>query len=666
MELTKITKSANKLAVLNALGIHEVRDLLTYYPTRYTVTVESSFDDFKKGEKVSFEAELVTPFKTTYYARNRSVTRFTVVYQEEELQVSIFNRSYLKVPAGCDRVFITGKYDGNHKVTASNINFKPIEEQLGIFPVYGLKEGITQNELRKYIKKAIDLYEGKIVDVVPNRFLEKYRLVAKEKAIHNVHFPTSKEALEQALRHLKYEEFLKFHVSMQLGRKQDVEYLTKTNRCVDMNRVNDFVKLLPYELSNDQQKAVNEIIGDMRSSRVMYRLLQGDVGCGKTVVAQIAMLACVTSGYQAVIMAPTEILARQHYEGFKKLFPDLNVCLLCGSLKSKERKEVLSDIETGKAQMIVGTHALFQDDANYHSIGLVVADEQHRFGVDQRRRLLEKGDAVDLLLMSATPIPRTLAISLYGDLDVSTIKELPKGRKTTLTKYIQHNSMSYILEEIIEYLESGTQVYVITPLIEESESLDVKNAIDIYDNLSKVLKNYGTVGLLHGRMSAEEKDKIMNDFVQNRIQMLISTTVVEVGVNVGNANVMVIYDSERFGLSQLHQLRGRVGRANQQGICYLLSNSKDENAIKRLKLMEKCTDGFEIATADLQMRGAGDILGKRQSGASGFVLGDIVVDSKILEVARNDAIDIVKNFDNEEYRMLRIWIQMNDSIKYMD
>lgn len=666
MELTKITKSANKLAVLNALGIHEVRDLLTYYPTRYTVTVDTAFEDFKKDEKVCFEAELLTPLKTNYYARNRCVTRFSVVYQEEELQISIFNRGYLKVPAGCDRVFISGKYEGNHKVTASNINFKPIEEQLGIFPVYGLKEGITQNELCKYIKKAIDLYDGKIVNVIPEKYINKYRLVVKSKAIHDIHFPSTKEDLEQALRHLKYEEFLKFHVSMQLGRKQDFDYVKKVNRSINMQEVAAFIESLPYELSNDQQKSVEEILNDMNSSRVMYRLLQGDVGCGKTVVAQIAMLACVTSGYQAVIMAPTEILARQHYEGFKKIFPDLNVRLLCGSLKTKERKEVLLDIESGKAQMIVGTHALFQEDVNYHSLGLVVADEQHRFGVEQRRRLLEKGNAVDLLLMSATPIPRTLAISLYGDLDVSTIKGLPKGRLTTITKYIQHNSMSYILSEIIEYLEAGTQIYVITPLIEESDTLDVKNAMAIHENLSKVLKNYGVVGLLHGRMSADEKDKVMNDFVENRIQMLISTTVVEVGVNVGNANVMVIYDAERFGLSQLHQLRGRVGRANQQGICYLLSNSKDPDAIKRLKLMVNCTDGFEIATADLQMRGAGDILGKRQSGASGFILGDIVVDSKILEVARNDAVEIIKDFDSDEYRMLRIWVEMQDSIKYMD
>lgn len=666
MELTKITKSANKLAILNALGIREVRDLLTYYPSRYTVTVETPFEEFKKEDKVCFEAELLTPLKTNYYARNRCVTRFNVVYQEEELQISIFNRGYLKVPAGCDHVFISGKYEGNRKVVASTINFKPIEEQLGIFPVYGLKEGITQNELRKYIKKAIDLYEGKIVDVIPEKYISKYRLVAKERAIHDIHFPSTKEDLEQSLRHLKYEEFLKFHVSMQLGRKHDFDYVVKNARCFDRDEISKFIDSLPYELSGDQQKAIQEILSDMSSSRVMYRLLQGDVGCGKTVVAQIAMQACVLSGYQAVIMAPTEILARQHYTGFTKMFPNLNVRLLCGSLKAKERKEVLEDIETGKAQMIIGTHALFQEDVNYHSIGLVIADEQHRFGVDQRRRLLEKGNAVDLLLMSATPIPRTLAISLYGDLDVSTIKELPKGRMTTITKYIPRNSMADILDEIIGYLESGTQIYVITPLIEESDTLDVKNAIAIYENLSKVLKNYGNVGLLHGRMGMDEKESVMADFVENRIQMLISTTVVEVGVNVGNANVMVIYDAERFGLSQLHQLRGRVGRANQQGICYLLSNSKDSNAIKRLKLMESCTDGFEIATADLQMRGAGDILGKRQSGVSGFVLGDIIVDSKILEVARNDAMDIVSDFDNDEYRMLRIWISMNDSMKYMD
>lgn len=666
MELNKITKSSHKLEVLNSLGIYEVRDLLTYYPTRYTLTIDTPFDSFVKDEKVCFEAELITPFKTSYYAHNRSVTRFNVVYEEEELQVTIFNRAYLKAPPGVDRIFIAGKYEGNHKVVASSVNFKPIDEQLGIFPVYPLKDGIKQNELSRYIKKALELYQGKIVNVIPDRYLEKYRLVAKEEAIHQIHFPDSKEKLEQALRHLKYEEFLKFHVSMQLSRKNDIEYVIKEDRYVNHELINEFISKLPYELSHDQSKAINDIIADIESNRVMYRLLQGDVGCGKTVVAQIAMLACVSAGYQAAIMAPTEILAKQHYEGFRKFFPDLKISLLCGSLKAKERKEILEEIASGESKMIIGTHALFQEDVNYHSLGLVVTDEQHRFGVEQRRRLKEKGDAVDLLLMSATPIPRTLAISLYGDLDVSTIKELPKGRKMTITKYIPHNSMSYILEEIIDYLQTGTQIYVITPLIEESEVLNVKHAQGIYENLSRILQNFGKVGLLHGKMSAEEKEKIMDDFVHNRIQVLVSTTVIEVGVNVGNANVMVIYDAERFGLSQLHQLRGRVGRSNQQGICYLLSNSKDSNAIKRLKLMEKCSDGFEIATEDLKMRGAGDILGKRQSGVSGFVLGDIVLDSAILEVARKDAIEIVNCFNDDEYRMLKLWYELHSKTQYMD
>lgn len=666
MELNKITKSLHKLEALNTLGIREVKDLLTYYPSRYTITIATPFDEFKEGEKVCFEAELVTSFKTTYFGGKRCVTRFSVIYEEEELQVSIFNRGYLKVPAGCDHIFISGKYEGNHKVVASNMNFKPLEEQLGIFPVYPLKEGITQSELTRYIKKAIELYQGKIVNVIPNNYLEKYRLINKEVAIQQIHFPDNKESLEQALRHLKYEEFLKFHVNMQLLRKNDVVLVDKPIRKINYSSIQTFIKHLPYELSKDQEKAINEIIHDMDSSQVMYRLLQGDVGCGKTVVAEVAMLACVSAGYQAAIMAPTEILAKQHYESFQKAFPNLEITLLCGSLKAKERKQALEDILSGKSQMIIGTHALFQDDVYYHSLGLVVADEQHRFGVEQRRKLKDKGEAVDFLLMSATPIPRTLAISIYGDLDISTIKQLPKGRKETITKYIPHTSMSYILEDIIGYLEQGTQIYVITPLVEESEVLNVKHAQGIYENLSKVLKRYGNVGLLHGRMGAEEKEQVMRAFVENQIQVLVSTTVVEVGVNVGNANVMVIYDAERFGLSQLHQLRGRVGRANQQGICYLLSGTTDSDAKKRLKLMEKCNDGFEIATEDLKMRGAGDILGRRQSGASGFVLGDIVVDSHILEIARQDATEIVADFENEQYKMLRIWVELNDHLHYMD
>ncbi|MBQ9987145.1 MAG: ATP-dependent DNA helicase RecG, partial [Erysipelotrichales bacterium] len=528
------------------------------------------------------------------------------------------------------------------------------------------KDGITQSELTKYIQKAITLYGKKIVDVIPQRYLEQYRLISKEQAIQAIHFPKSKELLEQALRHLKYEEFLKFHISMQVGRAQVSEYSHKETRHFDQEKIEHFISQLPYTLSNDQQKAIIEILEDIQRPQVMYRLLQGDVGCGKTVVAQVAMYATVLSGYQAVIMAPTEILAKQHYESFCKQFPKLHITLLCGSLKSKERKVALEEIASGHSQMIIGTHALFQEDVLYANLGLVITDEQHRFGVEQRRRLMRKGDAVDLLLMSATPIPRTLAISLYGDLDVSTINELPSGRKRTITKVIPHNSMSYILEDIITYLQQGTQIYVITPLVEESDSLNAKHAQGIYESLSKVLALYGKVGLLHGKMNNEEKDNVMNAFVHNEIQVLVSTTVVEVGVNVGNANVMVIYDAERFGLSQLHQLRGRVGRANQQGVCYLLSNSQDPLAKKRLKLMEKTHDGFEIANEDLRLRGSGDILGKRQSGANGFILGDIVVDHKILEVARKDAIEIMKNFEDPEYRMLRIWLELSDKQRYMD
>ena len=657
-----------KQEILRELQIDSVVDLLTHYPFRYDIIETLPFSEWQPLEKVCFEAKAASPLKTQFFKAYRSVTKFRVLYEEEIIEVAIFNRHYLKLPAEEATVTIVGRYEGNHKVVASNINFKSIEEQLGIHPIYNTKSGVSQRDLTMYIRKALQALQGKIVDVVPANLLEKYKMVHKEEAIKWIHFPETQEDLKQGLRHLKYEEFLKFHITMLSIKKEETQLIKGKAKAVNSAAFAKKLQSLPFALTNGQQEALQEIMSDLQDDTLMYRLLQGDVGCGKTIVAGLAMYATVLAGQQACMMAPTEILAKQHAISLAELFPDCRIALLCASLKSQEKKEVLQQIASHNCDMIVGTHALFQENVVYANLGLVIADEQHRFGVEQRRKLREKGQLVDFLLMSATPIPRTLALSLYGDMSVSTISELPKGRQPVITKVIKENTMASILPEIMELLDQNQQCYVICPMISESETMDLKHAQGIYASMKKVLGRKYQLGLLHGKMTSEEKEEIMAQFQTGQIQILVSTTVVEVGVNVPSANCMVIYDANRFGLSQLHQLRGRVGRGSEQGYCYLLCPSKNKEAMERLEVLERVRDGFEIAREDLRLRGPGEILGKRQSGASGFVLGDIMIDSKMLEIAREDAVEITKEWDRSEYQTLRKWLAhiQQSHIHYID
>ena len=421
----------------------------------------------------------------------------------------------------------------------------------------------------------------------------------------------------------------------------------------------DLEHTLPFSLTQVQKKVIQEILDDLKSESIMYRMLQGDVGCGKTLVAAFGMYGCVLSHKQAAMMAPTEILAKQHAQNLKNIFKDfeVEVEVLYSSLKSVEKKDILERLRNNEIDILVGTHALFQEDVEFYDLGMIVADEQHRFGVLQRRALLEKGDKVDFLLMSATPIPRTLAISLYGDMDVSTIQSVPTGRAGVETKLVQSRSMKDILPFVLEKIDEGNQCYVVCPAIEKNEDYDMRNVEDIYQGMQQSLGRKYCIALLHGKMSAQEKDEVMASFSAGESDILVSTTVIEVGVDVANANVMVIYDAHRFGLSQIHQLRGRVGRGTKRGYCFLLSDTKDKNSLERLKICEKTNDGFEIARYDLQLRGPGDILGNRQSGVPGFLLGDVVADANILEVAREDALHILKSIEQEHYKNIKEYIE---------
>ncbi|MCH4284836.1 MULTISPECIES: ATP-dependent DNA helicase RecG [Bacillota] len=669
MELKALRISDKKIEILNNMNIFQAEDLLTYYPFRYEVSEFIPRKDWQKDMKISMEAMIITHAKVIRFRGKQSITRFKVVFEEEEFDVSIFNRPWVSAFEVGKTISIFGKYEGGSRITAMTYNFKPLKEQLGIFPVYNIREGITQKDIIKYIEKAWNVLQDQVEDFLPKDILEKYRLIPKKQALYFIHHPGKSEALRQSLRHLKYEEFFKFQLAMQAIKSQEKEVVKGCEKHFDVEDVMELKNSLTFSLTDDQEKVIEEILEDLASEKVMYRMVQGDVGCGKTLVAAFGLYACVLSHKQAAFLAPTEILAKQHYKNLLETFKDVDVQIdvLYSSLKPADKKAVLQRLKNNETDILVGTHALFQDDVDFHDLGMVVADEQHRFGVSQRRKMLEKGDKVDFLFMSATPIPRTLAISLYGDMDVSTIQHLPKGRMPITTKLVKSRSMGPILEEVLEKIDEGNQCYVVCPAIEKNEDYDIKNVNDIYDGMKKTIGRMYSIGLLHGKMNTQEKDAVMQDFVDGKIQILISTTVIEVGVDVKNANIMVIYDANRFGLSQIHQLRGRVGRGQKPGYCYLLSNTSDPDTMKRLKICEKTSDGFEIAREDLKLRGPGDILGTRQSGVPGFILGDVIQDANILEVARDDAAYVLKHMEEDRYTSLKSYI--NDTLSsgtYLD
>ncbi|HEL2739301.1 TPA: ATP-dependent DNA helicase RecG [Streptococcus suis] len=631
-------KSAEKFLKLDLVTIEQ---LLTYYPFRYEDFESKSILDLQDGEKAVVVGSVVSPANVQYYGYKRNRLRFSIKQGEIVLSVSFFNQPYLadKIVLGQD-VAIWGKWD---KTKASLTGMKLLAQVAeDLQPVYHVAQGISQSQLVKAIRSAIDHGYLELLDEnLPVVLLEKYRLLNRKQAVFAMHFPSNLEEYRQALRRIKFEELFYFQLQLQL--------LKVSNRDVSSGLKIDFDKVeldkqigrLPFLLTDAQQTALEEILADMRSSSHMNRLLQGDVGSGKTVVAGLAMLAAVSAGMQAAIMVPTEILAEQHYESLCQLFPDLSIALLTGGMKVAERRTALEAIADGRVQMIVGTHALIQEGVVYHKLGLVVTDEQHRFGVKQRRLFREKGDNPDVLMMTATPIPRTLAITAFGDMDVSIINQLPAGRKPIITRWVKHQQLPAVLEWLEKELIKGAQVYFISPLIEESEALDLKNAIDLQAELQTHFGGQFTVDLLHGKMKNEEKDSIMQAFKEQKTDILVSTTVIEVGVNVPNATVMVIMDADRFGLSQLHQLRGRVGRGHKQSYAILVANPKTESGKERMKIMTETTDGFILAEADLKMRGSGEIFGTRQSGLPEFQVANIVEDYPILEEARRVASQIV-------------------------
>ncbi len=645
MDLKELKLTAKRLEICERLGLHDSGEILSYYPFRYDYLEAKHYRDFHEGDTVCFEGELIT-YPSTFRYGKRSTTRFKVLYEEEELSITIYNRPWIRNLDVNETITIIGKYDGKNKVTASNYYAKAMEEVAGIIPYYPLKEGIGQNEIRKLIEAVWKKTGPSLEDLMPASLVESHHLISYREAVHHIHFPASKMELAQALSRLKYEEFLRFYLAMNILKDSTGNEL-KAKKVFDDEEVEELISRLPFELTKDQRDAVEEILKDLRSDKIMVRLLQGDVGSGKTAVAMIALYANYLAGYQGALMAPTEILARQHYRSLKEILEPLGVHVSVIYSAMENEKTVKEMVRYGESDIVVGTHALFSDDVEFRKLGLVIADEQQRFGVKQRKKLREKGENSDFLLMSATPIPRTLASAVYGDMEVSSIHTMPKGRKGCRTYMIGKNSVVSILPELKRKLEEGRQIYIIAAAIEKNENYKAKDVTGLYNGLKEVLSPFKTA-LLHGRMDSVEKDEVMRRFNENEVQVLISTTVVEVGVNVKNATVMVIYDADKFGLSQLHQLRGRIQRGEYEGTCYLLSDSKDENVRKRLQVLCDTNDGFEISLQDLKLRGPGDILGTRQSGLPALILGNLLEDQRFIEAARKDARDLYEHKDLPE------------------
>ncbi|MCQ4921832.1 ATP-dependent DNA helicase RecG [Tissierella carlieri] len=657
-------KRASRLRKLN---INTVEDLMYFIPRDYDD--RSKFKTLREcmiGEKVSLEVEIIGKANILRPRRNLSIIKIPVKDSSHNAYLVWFNQEYLK-----DKFIVGEKIIVNGKINKVGMEIQimsPVFEKSGtmnkvgrITPIYSLTEGLTNNEIMKIIDYSIKEYINQIREFLPQEIIDKYDLMDIKDAIINVHFPMNSVLLEKARKRLSFQELLTLQMGLFIIKNRNFT----NNKGIRFNKtveINDFIQKLPFELTNSQIKVFKEIEADMENDIQMNRLVQGDVGSGKTIIAVLAMFKAISSGYQAVMMAPTEILASQHFESIKKFFLGYNIRteLLVGSIPPKAKEEILLDLKEGRIDVLIGTHAVIQENVEFNRLGLAITDEQHRFGVKQRAILSHKGNNPDVIVMTATPIPRTLALILYGDLDVSIIDELPPGRKEIETYAVGPEMIERINNFIRKQILESRQAYIVCPLIEESETLTVNAAEELYkdfkDNIFKEFK----VGLLHGKMKPKEKDLVMEEFKNHKIDILVSTTVIEVGVNVPNSNIMVIYNAERFGLAQLHQLRGRVGRGEHQSYCILINESNNQISRERMRVLQNSTDGFKISEKDLELRGPGEFFGTRQHGLPELKVANLFTDMDILKVAQKEAINIVNqdpNLELEKYRELKKKIQ---------
>ena len=639
------------IETLKNIGVNSINDLVEYYPYRHDLIVLDNIKECVDKQNVIIECIIDSVPLSRRFRANMTALTFRAMSNKKMIAVMIFNRAFLKTQLRPGTtITVIGKYDAlKNTVIASDIKFEKIVTG-SIETVYHLTSGLTSKSLKKYISEALTIFDD-YTDYVPDYLNEKYKFISKKDAIKLIHEPQNKEDVKKAKLKLKYEELFEFMFKInylkELNKDNKIEYI----RNVDPEDVNDFIRSLPFELTPDQDKAIEDIYNDMTSSKRMNRMLQGDVGSGKTIISVIAAYINHLAKYQTALMAPTEVLAYQHYENIKNILSGTNmrIDILVGSMKKKEKDEVVEKLAKGKIDFLIGTHALLSENVIFKNLGLVITDEQHRFGVNQRASLKNKGILPDTLYMSATPIPRTFALTIYGDMDISNIKTKPKGRKEIKTIVKSEKELVDVYELLKSEIDEHHQAYIVSPLIEDSEVIDLTTVNEIKRNIDLYFNKKIKSAIMHGKLSKADKDKIMNDFKAGKIDVLISTTVIEVGIDVKNATMMIIYDAERFGLATLHQLRGRVGRNEFESTCILIGDKEN----KRLQVLEESNDGFYITEKDYEMRGEGDLFGVKQSGDMQFKIANLHTDMKILLQARDDSKEFFdKNKDNnfENYK----------------
>ncbi|MCI7241083.1 MAG: ATP-dependent DNA helicase RecG [Bacilli bacterium] len=652
------------IELLNKLGINTIDDLLHYYPYRYDILKRSDITNLNDGDKIIIDGIVEGQPTTIFLSSKLKKIIFRINTKTTILNVTIYNKTYLYQELKCGKeVTIIGKYDKTkNTVVASDIRFDKLPMTPKIEPIYYTTSGLSRKSISKFISSVLR-EDYNVIDYIPDYLSDKYNFMSKKQAIYNVHMPIDILDLKKARQRIKYEELFMYMLKINYLKRKIIQDNTAIERKIDREKIKEFIKALPFELTSDQLIAVDDILTDLESNKRMNRLLQGDVGSGKTIVAFITTYANYLSNYQTALMAPTEILAKQHYDNAKKVFKntDMKIELLTSSLTNKKKEEIYNKLYNNEIDLIIGTQAIIQDKVNFANLGLVITDEQHRFGVNQRNSFKNKGITPDILSMSATPIPRTYALTIYGDMDVSSIKTKPEGRIPVKTYLKKEKDILEVLNLMKQELDKHHQVYVIAPQIEDNEN-DNETVEKLQEKMTTAFGKLFTIKSVHGKMEPEEKEQVMKEFEKGEVNILISTTVIEVGVNVANASMIVIFNANMFGLSTLHQLRGRVGRSNIESYCVLIAKQN----LEKLKILEKTNDGFEISEYDFQNRGEGDLFGVRQSGDTGLIMANINRDFKMLLRAKDDAeefIDTLFTGNTDKYNDIKSALKQVENVE---
>ena len=632
------------LKLFQNLNIFTIQDLITYYPYKYKLYHPVTLDNYEENTEVLINGYVASDAKIYYIKRNLNKISFRLNTGTKLINVTIFNRPFIKQHLLLNKyISVIGKYNiKTNTFTASDIKLTPIIKD-EIEPIYHTTQGLKQVNIHKIINNLLEknIY---VPSLIPEEYIKEYSLLDKLTAIKEIHNPTSTNNLKQAEICLKYEELFEYTLKINYLKYLKDKTTSSYIKTFDTSKLDNLISSLPFKLTDSQVNAVEDIKNDFNSPKHMNRLILGDVGSGKTIISFLALYMNYLSGYQGVLMAPTEILIKQHYENIKKILTDLNIEILTGSTTKKDRDKIIENLKNGQIDILLSTHSVLNDDVVFKNIGLVVTDEQHRFGVNQRKNLQNKGENVDVLYMSATPIPRTLALTIFKDMDITEIKTKPLNRKPKITKLYKTSEIKEVLYEMLDEIKKGHQIYVVSPLIEnEEENTKLASVNYLYEKINVALNGKVPIGVLHGKLKNEEKENIMNDFKSNKTKILISTTIIEIGVDVSNATMIVIFNAERFGLATLHQLRGRIGRNDIESKCILISDYDTP----RLKILEESEDGFYISEKDFELRGAGDLFGVKQSGDMVFKIANLNKDFKILKKCSEDSLNFLNKHINE-------------------